>query len=213
MRHFFRNQNSDELIVFFCGWGMDERPFNPLTSESDILYIFDYNDLNLDFEAFSKYKKKTLIAFSCGVFMAYYLKDILPEFDIKIAINGTLKPFDENFGMPKQGSKVFEGISRENYLDFREELLVKDKKELKIFNKYQPKRSLESSLLEFSNLKKYAKKNKEIICFYDKILISEDDKIIPTESQKNFWKTNYKTISGAHFPFYNFNSMEEIINC
>ncbi len=212
VRHFFKNQNSDEIIVFFCGWGMDEKPFLPLKSESDILYIYDYNDLELNFD-FSKYKKKTLVTYSCGVFMAYYLKDILPDFDLKVAINGTLKPFDEKFGVTKERSKIFENISKENYLYFREKLLLQNKKELTLFNKYQPKRSLESSLLEFANLKKYAKNRKEEDFFYDKILISEEDKIIPPDFQKKFWKKNYKTISGAHFPFYKFNSIEEMINC
>lgn len=210
MKQYFRNQNSKNLILFLCGWGMDERPLEPLSCKSDILFLYDYSELSLDFD-FSKYENITLIAFSCGVFMTSYLRDILPKCNLKIAINGTLKLFDEKYGLSKEVSETFLNISMENYLEFREKMLVNNKDELKQFNKFSPRRTIESSLEEFSMLKKYSKQQTDANYKFDKILIAENDKILPSSLQKNFWKTGFKVIPGAHFMFYTCDSFEEII--
>ncbi len=78
MQTFFQDNNSDELILLFNGWGMDEKPFLPLTSSRDILFVSDYS--NFDFSPnidFSDYKKIFLITFSAGTFMTAFLKDNL----------------------------------------------------------------------------------------------------------------------------------------
>ena len=39
-----------QALVFFAGWGMDERPFRRLTSSQyDVCVCFDYRDLDTDF--------------------------------------------------------------------------------------------------------------------------------------------------------------------
>lgn len=211
MKQHFKNRNSKNLILFLCGWGMDERPLEPLSCDSDILFLYDYSELSLTFD-FSIYENITLIAFSCGVFMASYLQDILPKFNLKIAINGTLKLFDEKYGLSKDVSQSFLEISMRNYLEFREKMLVENRKELILFNKFQPKRSIESALGEFSALKEYSKKHADSGFKFDKVLISQNDKILPLKLQEDFWETGFKIMPGAHFIFYNFKSFEEIIN-
>ena len=46
------------------------------------------------------YENKTLIAWSMGVFTAYLLKDLFADFNHKIAVNGTVTPVDNDFGIP-----------------------------------------------------------------------------------------------------------------
>ena len=200
MQTYLRNNNSEELIIFFCGWGMDEKPFHPLKSDSDILFLFDYieADNSLDFD-FTKYKKTSLIAFSYGVFMAGYLKDVLPSCDLKIAVNGTLKPVDEEFGIPE---KIFtltlENMTELSALKFREKLFA-EKSALSVFNKNLPNRDMKSSKDELAALKNYFLKNKYIDFEYNKAIIAETDRIIPTKNQKNYWKEhrNIKLINSG----------------
>lgn len=214
MQTFFENNNKDELIILFCGWGMDEKAFQPLSKDYDILFVFDYS--NLEFDAnidFSKYKKNILITFSAGVFMAAYLQNKLPKCEVKIAINGTLKLFDENFGLPESNCKMMEEVNEKNYLELRKKLLY-DKKHLAIFNKNQPERTIESSLHELSSLKKYYANAKDLKFDYDKVIIGKNDEIIPYANQFKAW-TNHKSkriIQGGHFLFYNFTNFDEIIN-
>lgn len=212
MQTYFRNNQSEELIILFSGWGMDEKPYNPIKSSRDILFVYNYTDLDssLGFD-FSKYKKIILISFSAGVFMASYLKDILPNLDLKIAVNGTLHMLDDIFGLPETNFLEMGNINLQNVLEFRKKLVDK-KKHLDLFNKYQPSRDLKSSLDERSALKRYYAQPTNFN--YDKIIISENDKIIPAENQLRAWEhhTNIKKINSGHFMFYEFTDFDEIIN-
>ena len=69
MQKYLINKNSDNLLIFFTGWGCDEFEFEHLETNSNVLLLYNYSDLNLDFD-FSEYKKFNLIAFSAGVFIA-----------------------------------------------------------------------------------------------------------------------------------------------
>lgn len=211
MQTAFKSNNSDELIVLFDGWGMDEKPYSKLKSSRDVLFVFDYSNLNFNFD-FSKYKKIFLITFSAGVFMSAYLQNILPKFDIKIAINGTLFPFDEKMGIPKETFSEMENITLESALDFRKKL-IHDSSDLRIFNRFQPARNLQSSLDELAALKKYFKLPVHQFDF-DKIIIGKNDNVIPRENQLLAWSGHNNThiLGGGHFLFYLFSSFDEIIN-
>lgn len=214
MRIFFQDNSSDELIVLLNGWGMDEKPFQPIKSSRDILFVSDYSDLNFELPTgfdFSKYTKKILISFSAGVFMGAYLQDKLPEFDLKIAVDGTFYLMDDKLGIPSSIMNEMENLTLKNALEFRKKLV--DKKEhYNLFNRYQPSRSLESSLEELEALKHYSKE-KKFIYDYDRIFIGNNDNIIPAENQLKAWKghDNILRINAGHFQFYYFENFDEII--
>jgi len=204
---------------------MDEKPFYPLKSSADILFFYDYSDLNIYnstdssqltvhqlHELFRKYNSISLIAFSYGVFMAAFLKDILPNCDLKIAVNGTLKPVDEEFGIPEKIFKLtLENMTANTAYKFREKLFD-NADHLFTFNENLPVRDLESSLTELAALKQYFFENRNVDFEYDKVLIGACDKVIPVKNQKNYWQShkNQSIIKGGHFLFYNFDNFGEI---
>ena len=105
MRHHWLNRAAnDKLIMFFGGWSFDHKPFGFLDCEDyDVVMFYDYTDLSTpDIPA---YKHVYLVTWSMGVFIAYLLKNQLPQFERKIAINGTPFPVDDNYGIPQ---KVFD---------------------------------------------------------------------------------------------------------
>lgn len=212
MKTFFRDNQSTELILFFNGWSTDERPFNPIKSSRDVLFVSDYSDLNLDFGIdLNKYRKKILIAFSAGVFMAAYLKNVLPDFDLKIAINGTFHMFDDEKGIPKDVLAEMEGITMENVLEVRKKFINK-KEHYNKFNENLPNRDLESCMNELVMLKKYFREM--AFLNYDKVIIGQNDMIVPYENQIRAWADNKNKvkIADGHFLFYNFNNFDELIN-
>ncbi len=94
------------LLVFCNGWGMDETPFTRLDSnEYDILVFYDYQDLQPDFEVdllASEYEELILAGWSMGVVVGQLLFQKNKEmFQKRIAINGTLCPIDDRFGIPR----------------------------------------------------------------------------------------------------------------
>lgn len=218
MQTYFQNNNGEELIVLLNGWGMDERPYALLKSNRDILFVSDYNDLT-GADAIKlliqqkKYEKTILIAFSAGVFMAKYLSDILPEFDYKIAVNGTFDPFNPDKGIDKSSLFEMENISLDTALGFRQKLFDKEK-HFRLFNKNQPLRDLKSSQNELKALKKYYSENKNNNFIFDKVIVSANDKIIPLKNYLLSWHNhpNIHQIEDGHFPFYNFLSFDDIID-
>ena len=97
--HWLNRANNKRLIIFFAGWSFDQNPFQFLKpNDYDILILFDYNNLNIP--EIPEYEDYYLITWSMGVFTAYLLKDELPKFSKKVAINGTPYPVDNFNGIP-----------------------------------------------------------------------------------------------------------------
>ncbi len=213
MKTFLRNNNSKNLVVFLLGWALDEKPFNVLESQGfDVLFVSDYSNLELDFD-FSKYEKKILLAFSYGVFMASVIKDSLPQFDCKIAVNGTLKPIDKEFGISE---KIFDltlnSVSEESIKKFYSRMFDNNLDD-EYFSENLPKRNSENCKEELSKIKEYYNGGKDLSFEFDKVLISLSDKIFPVKSQINFWQNyNPKQVEAGHFLFYKFKDLNEIIN-
>lgn len=214
MRTYFRNNKSDRLIVFFLGWALDEKPLNVLESKDfDVLFVYDYSSLDFEFD-FSKYKKKVLVAFSYGVFMASVVKDKLPEFDCRIAINGTLKPIDKEFGIqPKIFDLTLASVSDEAMKKFYSKMFDNNLDD-EYFSENLPNRDSDSCKIELSQIKRYFEKSFDNYYDFDKVIVSTGDKIIPTKSQFNFWKNiDIKEVDAGHFLFYKFQDFNEIIDC
>lgn len=234
--HWLNKQNNDKLIIFFTGWSFDYKPFEFLDCENfDVLMLYDYNtptskskiSVLPSREDIEKYSQKYLIAWSMGVFAAYQIREQLPNFDKKIAINGTPFPVDDEFGIPQKpflltlrhAKTGLEGKFYQNIFDKSEE-----------FERYQKtpvERSIENRVIELQSLydrikketeslnkiqdDKFSNKFNNAIAYYDKALVSSNDKIIPTKNQLNFWQSKAEILIGGHFPYYNFKSWNEIL--
>ncbi len=194
--------NNDDLIVFFNGWGMDESVVSHLDfSNYDVLMFYNYNSIDTDFDytVFNKYQKKILIAWSMGVMVAT-LFDI--NFDKKIAINGTLKPIDNRYGIPE---KIYDLTVKNFSLESRNIFIYKM---LNGINQMADiNRELEEQKSELAALRKYSANPG---FKYDKVLISNEDNIIPTKNQICFWGIEPNLKSG-HAPFLLFKKWEDMI--
>lgn len=211
--HWLNKQNNNKLIIFFTGWSFDYKPFEFLNCGNfDVLIIYDYNDLALP--QIPEYKEYFLISWSMGVYTSYLLKDKLPKFTKKIAINGTPFPVNDEYGIPlkpfiltlRHAKTGLEGKFYQN--------IFNSEKEYAQYTKTQVERTIENRVSELNNL--YSKiKSTEISYqnYFDTAIISNNDKIIPTKNQINFWegKAEIKTVESGHFLYYNFTSWNEIL--
>ena len=195
------NQNN-KVIVFFNGWGMDESVVHHLEfSDYDILMFYDYNNLdtNFDFNSLDKYKNKSLIAWSMGVMVATLFNQ---KYTSATAINGTLKPIDNKFGIPQ---KIYD-LTIKGFNEKGAQRFIKS-----MFNENielpQISRDIENQKSELSALKNYtANSNFK----YNRIILSDNDKIIPTKNQIAFWRIE-PNISSGHCPFMLFKKWEELL--
>lgn len=211
--HWLNKQNNNKLIIFFTGWSFDYKPFEFLNCKDfDVLIIYDYNDLDLP--QIPEYKEYFLISWSMGVYTSYLLKDKLPKFTKKIAINGTPFPVNDEYGIPlkafililRHAKTGLEGKFYQNIFNSEDEYTQ--------YTKTQVERTIENRVSELNTL--YSKiKSTEISYqnYFDTAIISNNDKIIPTKNQINFWegKAEIKTVESGHFLYYNFTSWNEIL--
>lgn len=195
-------KDNNKIIIFFNGWGMDEKIVEHLNPENyDVLMFYDYNSLetNFKFNQPDNYDDKYLIAWSMGVMIA-------TQFDIKYtyktAINGTLKPIDNNFGIPE---KIYDltirGFSQTGLKKFITNMGLDPSFSEKINRDFEEQKS------ELSALKKYHS-NSDFK--YDRIILSDNDKIIPTKNQSAFWGIEPNTKSG-HSPFHLYEKWSDLL--
>jgi len=210
MKKYFVDKNSDKLLLFFTGWGCDEYEFEHLEADSDILYFYDYIDLNYNFD-FSKYKEINLIAFSAGVFVASVL-DFDLKINKKIAISGNPYLFDEELGLSKEVQTMLCNVTEENADDFAKNYLVKTEEEYKKF--HNSHRTVESCISEFESLKKLYERNFDRIKdIYDTAIISDGEPLFNPDAQKRFYGERARIVQNArHNIFFRIERYEDIFD-
>lgn len=203
------NNDSNTLLLFFTGWGCDEYEFEHLKTDSDVLILYDYNDLTLNFD-FSKYKEINILAFSAGVFVASVF-----NFDFKtnkkIAVSGNPYLFDEHFGLSQKTQDFLCNITEETADDFAKNYLVKTEEEYANF--HNSKRTLDSCEREFEYLKQlYETKKQDIKDIFDIAIIGENDPLFNPSAQKEFYGNRLNIIKNArHNMFFRIKSYGDIL--
>ncbi|MBR1373004.1 DUF452 family protein [bacterium] len=212
MEYFFRDNHARELIVFFAGRGCDENQFTNLRDDKDVLILYDYQDLKLNFN-FNKYRDVYIIAYSAGVFVASLIADKIPNVRQKVAVCGNPYLFDETLGISQDILQVFKEITLDNYLDFRRKYMVFSDEEYDQYNRLQSLRTIESCADELAALQKmYHEKKMQINPVFDKALVAENDLIFKLPAQKDFYNGKLRVIEKAkHHIFFRFDQFEDLL--
>lgn len=212
MQYFYQDNHSQDLIVFFAGWGCDHNQFTNLHDNKDVIILYDYQNLSLNFD-FAKYANIYVIAYSAGVFIASILADKLPNVRQKVALCGNPYLFDKNLGISQETIQTFKDISLDNYLEFRRKYMVFSDDEYERYNKLESLRTIESCANELIALQNmYQERKAQINPTFDKAIVAENDLIFDVKMQQNFYKNNLQIIpQSRHHIFFRFNSFEEIL--
>lgn len=210
-------QKRQELVLFLNGWGMDGGPVAHLGSNDfDVIMLYDYRDLTLptDFDnILQNYSNRHLVAWSMGVWVGQKkFQGFKQCFESTLAINGTLCPIDDEYGIPQ---KIFrstlEGFDEKTRIKFYRRM-CREKSNLKQFLSCQPQRSVMEQKEELNFLAE------NVECFgleqsiYDEVLISDYDWVMPSENQVRFWENHQQHhIAGFHYLFPLFQSWDHIV--
>lgn len=197
--NWLNKKDNSKLIIFFNGWGMDDTAVRHLLpADYDVFTVCDYNELEA-LPNFSEYKEKYVVAWSMGVMVAT-LYDI--ERKSATAINGTPFPIHLEYGINPKVYKLME-------LGYSEQ--TKDKFLLKMFNDdtnvFYPNRDCASQKSELTALKGYSG---NVDYKFSRVIIGDNDRIIPTDCQLNYWK-DYELINEGHCLFHRFSKWEELL--
>ncbi|MBR2299315.1 MAG: DUF452 family protein [Alphaproteobacteria bacterium] len=212
MQYFYQNNKSKDLILFFAGWGCDENQFVNLHDKKDVLILYDYQNLDLDFD-FSKYQNIYIIAYSAGVFVASVVAKSIRNVRLKVAVCGNPYLFDETLGIDQKTIDVFKNITLDNYLEFRRKYMVFSDEEYVKYNELQTLRTIESCESELKALQEmYTKQKDKIDPAFDKAIAAENDLIFKLENQKRFYQEKLRVIKNAkHHIFFKFNKFEDLL--
>ena len=198
------HRNNSNLIIFFNGWGMDNAVVKHLKSENyNVLMFYDYNllETDFDFESLSVYKSINLIAWSMGVMLGSIFSTKIKNITHSVAINGTLYPISSDYGIhPRIYDLTIKGFNENGRVKFISTMFDK-------VTELEINRNIENQKTELIALKNYSP-NEDFT--YKKVLISEDDKIIPTKNQCRFWGIE-PNLKGGHCPFFQFKNWGELL--
>ena len=207
-----------DLIVFCNGWGMDRWPLNGLATEPfDVVVLSDYHrfdGLDTVRAELPGYRRCYLICWSMGVWAGQRLfsrdKDL---FERRVAINGTLRPVDDRFGIPVEiFAATLEGFD-ESILERFYRRMCKEPGVFPFFHEHRPRRSLADQRRELAVLQHTVDDGAETPDLYDAVIISGNDLIVPTRNQQAFWRGRRVIgIDGCHYPFSRWHRWSDVLD-
>ena len=207
---FIKKEGSSKLSLFFAGWGMDETPFRAYCPDGmDYMVCYDYADMGFDYGLLSGYCEISLTAWSMGVWAAQKIfRDDLPQSSMIVrgtAINGTLLPADDSYGIP---AAIFKGtldnLTEDSLARFRRRM-CSDTAEMESFMGTAPERDIESLRKELSSIWECLSANAYADRpgpWWTEAIICGKDRIFPAANQKRFWDAHgVKTVNtdGPHY--------------
>lgn len=207
-------KNAGRVVLFFNGWGMDGRCIAHLSSESDVVNVYDYRELagTCPFRQ-EDYQEIRLVAWSMGVWAA---ANVLPRWNLRpqscVALNGTEHPVDDYCGIPVKIYELTEkGMDERGREKFFSRMLADPDQRMR-FLENRPQRELAEQCEELGCIRRQAAGLQNSIR-WDRIYISEKDVIFPVANQQNAWagRAGIQLLKGGHYPFYEFRNWEEII--
>lgn len=198
---------------------MDTAPFSFLDCEdTDVLMFFDYttNDIPINLpELFSSYKQIDLISWSLGVAVSnIVMQPFSDQLDTKLAINGTIMPINDNFGIPPAVFKAtIENLLNGGIAGFYRRM-CKTPPIRKKFAETTPNRTPDDLKTELISLYNKFNEYRPDNSIFTQSLICTDDKIVPPDNQAGCWKhfnVPYSLLKAPHFPFYQWSTWREIV--
>lgn len=206
------------LILFCNGWGMDGNPFRSLAAvQFDVYMLYDYRQLSMPAEVdrmFEKYNDIHLIGWSMGVWVGQRLfADKRERLSGSLAVNGTLCPIDDRYGIPKdifaETLTTFNEAARSRF--YRR--MCREKSNLRSFLARQPVRTIDDQKEELAALRDMADCIEVDEAIYRQIIVAEYDWIIPTENQKNYWQgRRVVSVAGFHYLFNLWQSWDHLLS-
>lgn len=185
------DKQSPRVILLFAGWGMSPEIFQSLSKPGyDIAVVWDYTDVSFDPGQFGAYDEIVVVAWSMGVYYASMIMERYPllPYTKKIAVNGTMRPFDGSTGIdPELFLKSAAGVS-DGFVRFYRRVCG-GASAMASMMPVLPARDPEQMRGELMAIYEYVQTNSLAgTVVWDEVHISGRDMIFPPEAMKNAWR-------------------------
>lgn len=207
--HWQVREEHPRLLVFFNGWGMDQRLLAMIAPPAgrDLLAVCDYTDLqgaDAVRAAVARYPAAELVAWSMGVWAAATVFGAAgARFDTAVAVNGTGRPIDDEYGIPTglfhATLESFSERARDSF--FRR--MCDGRDACGEFIPYAPLRDVEDQRRELFALAGRAAAGLPPPGPFTSAVVGTRDRIMPPENQVRYWQgvIPCRTVRLPHLPF------------
>ncbi|AGT08078.1 pimeloyl-ACP methyl esterase BioG family protein [Paracoccus aminophilus] len=204
-RLWLRQTGAARLIVIFGGWALGPAPFRHLAGAEDVLFLDDWRSPAEPLPELAAYAQADLLAFSFGVAAAgHWLTDHGDPFAHKVAVNGTFFPSDPTRGIsPELIRATADELTSESLARFRRRAGFADGKDSP-----PDLAALRAELLAV------AARPPAPACSFDRIWLSERDRIFPPEAMARAWQADaarIRAIAAPHCPFAQWRDWAEVL--
>jgi len=197
------------LLVFFNGWGMDERILAMVKPPAgrDFLSVCDYTDLQETAavrSAVAHYPAADLVAWSMGVWAAAtVLGPAGARFDKAVAVNGTGRPIDDEYGIPTGLFHATLDNFSERARDSFFRRMCDGRDACGEFLPHAPLREVEDQRRELRALGLQAAEGAAPPGPFTSAVVGTRDRIMPPENQVRYWQGAIpcRMVNLPHFPF------------
>jgi len=199
--------HSSRLTLLFLGWGMDWHVVSGLShSGSDLAVVYDYRSLCGEEISvlIARYEEVNVVAWSFGVYAA---SRVLAPFGNRIgrrvAVNGTMIPVNDNFGIPRA---IFDGTLAnfcERSLRRFYRRMCTSATQFAEFCKCSPQRQVSELAEELACFDNYVDGCPRAHFRWDFAVVGKADAIFPPEAQSVAWcgeNTAVEEVDCGHLP-------------
>lgn len=181
---------SSRLILIFAGWGMDVAPFMSLRRNGyDIMVIWDYRSLYIDWNVVGRYDEICLVAWSMGVFAASQTVQAIDyKITKRIAVNGTLWPVDDSRGIPEAiFNGTYEGLDERNLSKFYRRMCG-SRAMFAAFDEVRPQRGIAELRDELLAVAERTILSSQSPICWNRAVVGRADAIFPPVNQRRAWQ-------------------------
>lgn len=202
MKLYWHTQNNNSrLALVFNGWGFDGHILSAVDAlpGTDILLVYDYTTIEpQQLACVQRYAQVDLVAWSFGVFAANCCAEVLPVLNQCIAVNGTLQPVDDRYGIPRQiFQSTLQTYDEHNRKRFQMRL-AGSASAYKAMQEQLPQRDVQNQLEELKALGQFFLTPPACRLNWTKAIVSNADKIFPPENMKAAWGELACVLDGEH---------------
>lgn len=219
-KEWIQRSGGNRAIVFFNGWGMDGSLFSCASAPAgwDVVMFHDYHRVAepCGLEGLrDTYQRLVLVAWSMGVWAAACAQSTeRVEFDRSVAINGTCRPIDDRYGIPRAAYRATAARFSERARDVFYRRMCGDGEFLRRFEACLPQCALDDQRSELLAIRtQFGAAGEPAPYVFDRAFVGTGDAIVPGENQQRFWKPRaaVRTLDMPHFPFFHL-TWAEIVN-
>ena len=190
-----------EIVVVFGGWAAGAAPLTHLCGGRDVLFVWDWRDLDAGLPLLAGYRRRYLVAWSFGVAAyAHWQEGRSLGFERRVAICGSPVPVDRRLGIPPMAfARTRDRVSREVLAAFLDQAGV------------APLDAPDIAALR-EELDAVAARGAAPPCDWDAAVVASRDHVFPAANlQRAFARVPTHVVDAPHAPFGLWRDWDEVL--